>query len=69
MQDHPGGALIAGAKGADVVVVGARGHGAFAGMLLGSVSQHLGAHATCPVVVVRRTHERVSTEDKGATDE
>ena len=38
---------------ADLVVVGSRGHGAFAGMLLGSVSQHLVSQASCTVVVVR----------------
>lgn len=38
---------------ADLVVVGAKGHGGFTGMLIGSVSQHVLAHSLCTVVVVR----------------
>ncbi len=53
VEDHPAAALIAAAGGAELLVVGSRGHGAFAGMLLGSVSQHVAAHAPCVVVVVR----------------
>ena len=51
----PAAALLAAADGADLLVVGSHGRGGFTGMLLGSVSQHVLHHATCPVVVVRRT--------------
>ena len=44
--------LLAAGKGAELLVLGSRGHGAFAGMLLGSVSQHCVQHATCPTVVI-----------------
>jgi nucleotide-binding universal stress UspA family protein len=46
-------ALVDEADGADLLVVGSRGHGGFAGLLLGSVSQQCSQHAPCPVVIVR----------------
>jgi nucleotide-binding universal stress UspA family protein len=39
-------------KDADFVVIGARGHGALAGMLLGSVADYVVHHSSVPVVVV-----------------
>jgi nucleotide-binding universal stress UspA family protein len=50
--------LLAAAEGADLLVVGSRGHGGFAGALLGSVSQHCAAHAPCPIVIIRPTEQR-----------
>jgi len=38
---------------AALLVVGSRGHGEFAGMLIGSVSEFLATHSHCPVVIVR----------------
>jgi nucleotide-binding universal stress UspA family protein len=45
--------LLDAADGADLLVVGSRGHGGFTDALLGSVSQHCVHHAHCPVVVIR----------------
>jgi len=53
VEGPPARALIHASHDADLLVVGTRGHGGFAGMLLGSVSQHLAAHAACTVAVVR----------------
>jgi len=49
----PAKGLIESAKGADLLVVGARGRGGFSGLLLGSVSDQCVHHAPCPVTVVR----------------
>ena len=61
--------LIMESHGADLLVVGSRGHGGFTSMLLGSVSMHCAMHASCPVTVVhspeahrQRLHLRRSSE-------
>jgi len=45
--------LIDESVGADLLVVGSRGHGGFIEALLGSTGQHAVHHAACPVVVIR----------------
>jgi len=53
VEGNPAKVLIGRSGECDLLVVGSRGLEGFAGMLLGSVSQHVVAHAQCPVVVVK----------------
>ncbi|GAA1620591.1 universal stress protein [Actinoplanes couchii] len=50
---NPAARLIAETDGVDLLVLGSRGRGGFASLLLGSVSQRVAMHADCPVTVVR----------------
>ena len=52
-QGRPAKVLIDESANADLLVVGNRGHGGFAGLVLGSVSQHVAAYGKCPVAVIR----------------
>jgi len=52
-EGHPAHVLIEASRGAQLLVVGSRGHGGFASALLGSVSQNCIHHASCPVLVIR----------------
>jgi nucleotide-binding universal stress UspA family protein len=55
VEGHPAPVLVKESRGADLLVVGSRGHGEFVGMLIGSTSEHCVAHASCPVVVFRES--------------
>jgi len=67
VEGSPARSLLEIAKGADLLVLGSRGHGPFVGMLLGSVSEYCAAHATCPVVVVRHQGDDVDQPSASAT--
>ena len=61
-----GPVLVAAATGAHLLVLGSRGRGPVASLLLGSVAQHCTAHAPCPVVVLRRGHAPVVAAPAGS---
>jgi nucleotide-binding universal stress UspA family protein len=64
LDGSPAEAVTEAGSGALMLVVGSRGNGGFAAMILGSVSRYAATHAACPVVVVREetgaAHRRVS---------
>jgi nucleotide-binding universal stress UspA family protein len=53
VEGHATEVLVEASRHADLLVCGSRGHGEFAGMLIGSVSQHCAAHAEAPVLIYR----------------
>jgi nucleotide-binding universal stress UspA family protein len=57
VQGRAGQVLVDAADGADLLVVGSRGHRGLAEALLGSVGQYCANYASCPVVIMRGKHE------------
>src|SRR5262249_47584736 len=62
LSGPPAVAVADSGSGASMLVVGARGAGGFAAMMLGSVSRYVAAWAPCPVVVVREETAAVHRE-------
>lgn len=59
IRGTPAKVLMEHSKSAQMLIVGSRGHGGFAGMLLGSVSSACAEHASCPVLVVHGDRDAV----------
>jgi nucleotide-binding universal stress UspA family protein len=53
LRGHPVDEMVSVSEQADMMVVGNQGHGAFTGMMVGSVALKLVHHARCPILVVR----------------
>ena len=64
----PAAQIVEASHDADLVVMGSRGRGRITGGLLGSTSYAVAAHADCPVVLVRPSHEAAEATDTEATD-
>lgn len=60
LEGHPAQVLVELSSGAALLVVGSRGHGQFAGMVIGSVSEHCAAHARCPVLIFHQAHKKTA---------
>jgi nucleotide-binding universal stress UspA family protein len=59
-EGHAAEVLLRTAKGADLLVVGSRGHSGFASALTGSISLYCVLHAHCPVLVFRGERDAAS---------
>ncbi len=66
INGHPGAVLVDASRDADLLVVGDRGYGGFAEMLLGSIGEQCVRRARCSVVVVR--HRPAEASATGAAD-
>ncbi|MGO4692287.1 universal stress protein [Glaciibacter sp. 2TAF33] len=65
-KGKPARVLIEASAGAEMLVLGSRGHGGFVGLMLGSVSMACAAHAQCPVLIVHPSKEASHADARAA---
>jgi nucleotide-binding universal stress UspA family protein len=65
VHGDPAEVLLEAAAGAHMLIVGRRGHGTYAGVLLGSVTTQCVKHAPCPILVVPREDRRMTGSGPG----
>ncbi|MET1053149.1 MAG: universal stress protein [Mycetocola sp.] len=63
LEGPPTRSLIRRSSGAEMLVLGSRGHGGFSGLILGSVSSACVAHAMCPVLIVH-SRDQIDSDDE-----
>lgn len=63
IEGNASNVLLEASKSADLLIVGTRGRGGFARLLLGSVSSAIVHHAVCPVVIIPVPPEHDETEE------
>ncbi|WP_051479195.1 universal stress protein [Arthrobacter sp. H5] len=66
-QGSPARVLLDESQGAQMLIVGSRGHGGFAALLLGSVSSAVAEHAQCPVLIAHGATTDESAAGKPGT--
>jgi nucleotide-binding universal stress UspA family protein len=67
-RGRPAQVLIDASAGAQMLVLGSRGHGGFVGLMLGSVSAACAAHAHCPVLIVHPEKDPRTPVEHGQAD-
>jgi nucleotide-binding universal stress UspA family protein len=67
VHGNPERVLVEASRDADLIVVGSRGHGRLAELVLGSVAAQVAREARCPVTIVRPRADRAGEDDVPAT--
>ncbi len=68
VEGHPAAQLLKAGMDAEMLIVGSRGHGTLASLVLGAVSERCIRHSRCPVLVVHDTDPPVADAEPAPAD-